>query len=63
MTETPQWLTPQEVATQLRVSKMTVLREIHHGNLPATRVGRLMRIRTADYQTYLQQNKIEPMAG
>lgn len=63
MTETPQWLTVKEVAEQLRVSKMTVLREIHQGKLQAMRVGHLMRIRTADFQTYLRENRIGPMAG
>lgn len=63
MTEEPQWLTVKEVADQLRVSKMTVLREIHADRLPAIRVGHLMRIQTADFQTYLRESRIGPMAG
>lgn len=36
----PEWLTAAEVAAILRVSKMTVLRMINDGELPAIRVGR-----------------------
>ena len=38
------WLTVAEVATYLRVSKMSVHRYIHNGSLPSTRVGRSFRI-------------------
>lgn len=64
--EPPEWLTPQEVAAQMRVSKMTVSRLIHSGQLPATRVGRSMRIKSKDWSSYLRKNQVEPtqpMAG
>ena len=40
----PQFATVAEVATILRVSKMTVYRMIHDGALPAIRVGRSFRV-------------------
>lgn len=41
---TPDLLTVTEVAHALRVSRMTIYREIHAGRLPALRVGRSFRV-------------------
>ena len=38
------FLTVAEVATVMRVSKMTVYRLVHNGELPAVRVGRSFRV-------------------
>ena len=40
----PQFLTVTEVAEAMRVSKMTVYRLIHAGELPAIRVGKSFRV-------------------
>ena len=39
-----QFLTVAEVASMMRVSKMTVYRLVHNGELPAVRVGRSFRV-------------------
>ncbi|MBU3751293.1 MAG: helix-turn-helix domain-containing protein [Mycobacterium sp.] len=39
-----QFMTVAEVATLMRVSKMTVYRLVHNGELPAVRVGRSFRV-------------------
>ena len=39
-----QFLTVAEVAALMRVSKMTVYRLVHNGELPAVRVGRSFRV-------------------
>ncbi|RWA18521.1 DNA-binding protein [Mycolicibacterium brumae DSM 44177] len=41
---TTQFLTVAEVAALMRVSKMTVYRLVHNGELPAVRVGRSFRV-------------------
>ena len=38
------FLTVAEVAAVMRVSKMTVYRLVHNGDLPAVRVGRSFRV-------------------
>lgn len=40
----PQFVTVAEVADLMRVSKMTVYRMIHAGELPAMRVGKSFRV-------------------
>lgn len=42
--ERPQFVTVAEVAELMRVSKMTVYRMIHAGDLPAIRVGKSFRV-------------------
>ncbi len=53
-------LTVTEVASDLRVSKMTVYRLIKRGNLPAVRVGRGYRIKAQTVEQYLTKESIPP---
>ena len=48
-------LTVPELATRLRVSRMTVYRLIADGLLPAYRIGRSYRIDAADADTWLRR--------
>ncbi len=53
------FLTVAEVATVMRVSKMTVYRIVHAGELPAVRVGRSFRVPEKAVHEYLQAAFIE----
>lgn len=55
----PSYLTVAEVATEMRVSTMTVYRLIKSGELSAVRVGKSYRIRTADLDTFLDSRYVE----
>lgn len=48
-----QLLTVAEVAAALRVSRMTVYRKVHSGELPAVHFGRSFRIPTSAVVAYL----------
>lgn len=48
------FLTVAEVAAVMRVSKMTVYRMVHAGELPAVRVGRSFRVPEQAVQDYLK---------
>ena len=50
------FLTVAEVAAMMRVSKMTVYRLVHNGELPAVRVGRSFRVTEADVNEYLRKS-------
>ena len=58
--ETPlsdvRFLTVAEVAAMMRVSKMTVYRLVHGGELPAVRVGRSFRVTEEDVNEYLRKS-------
>ncbi|SHH18554.1 DNA binding domain-containing protein, excisionase family [Jatrophihabitans endophyticus] len=53
------FLTVAEVATVMRVSKMTVYRMVHGGELPAVRVGRSFRVPEKAVHDYLRDAFIE----
>ena len=53
------FLTVAEVATLMRVSKMTVYRMVHGGDLPAVRVGRSFRVPEKAVHDYLRSAFIE----
>jgi len=50
------FLTIAEVASMMRVSKMTVYRLVHGGDLPALRVGRSFRVLEEDVNEYLRKS-------
>ena len=50
------FLTVAEVAAMMRVSKMTVYRLVHGGELPAVRVGRSFRVLEDDVDEYLRKS-------
>ncbi len=53
------FLTVAEVASIMRVSKMTVYRMVHGGDLPAIRVGRSFRVPEDAVDAYLKSSYIE----
>ncbi|GAA0961758.1 helix-turn-helix domain-containing protein [Actinocorallia sp. B10E7] len=53
------FLTVAEVASVMRVSKMTVYRLVHSGELPAIRVGRSFRVPEQAVHDYLREAYIE----
>jgi len=56
---TSQFLTVAEVAEQMRVSKMTVYRLVHSGELPAVRVGKSFRVPQQALTEYLSAAFVE----
>lgn len=49
-----------EAAARLNVHKMTVIRAIKAGKLPAAKVGRFWRIEPADLEAYIEAGRITP---
>ena len=54
------FLTVAEVADVMRVSKMTVYRLVHSGEMPAVRVGHSFRVPQDALEQYLATPHIEP---
>ena len=53
------FLTVAEVASIMRVSKMTVYRLVHSGEMPAVRVGRSFRVPEDAVDAYLRGSFVE----
>ena len=57
MTE-PEYLTVEEIAARLRLSRMTVYRLIRSGELPASMFGRSMRVKAVDLAAYIEASAV-----
>ena len=57
------FLTIAEVADIMRVSKMTVYRLVHGGELPAVRVGRSFRVSESAVNAYLNASTYHVVNG
>lgn len=53
------FLTVAEVAEMMRLSRMTVYRLVHGGELPAVRVGRSFRVPRDALDAYLASSSVE----
>lgn len=53
------YLTVAEVAETMRVSRMTVYRLVHSGEMPAVRVGRSYRVPQDALDAYLAASHVE----
>ncbi len=53
------FLTVAEVALIMRVSKMTVYRLVHSGEMPAVRVGRSFRVPEGAVDAYLRGSFVD----
>jgi excisionase family DNA binding protein len=54
LTPDPKFLTVAEVAEMMRVSKMTVYRMVHSGELPAAQIGRSFRVPLNVVEEYIR---------
>lgn len=53
------YLTVLEIATTLRVARMTAYRLIHRGELPAIKVGRQIRVPEPAFEAYMKDRFAE----
>ncbi len=51
------FLTPEEVAAELRVSPSVVLRLLRRGDLPSVRVGRAWRVEEEDLRRWIRRHR------
>lgn len=56
----PEWLGTTEAAAWLGVTARTLYRLIDMGDLVAFMIGRVLRIRRADLEAYLESAKVRP---
>ena len=54
------WLTVGEIAAVLRVSDMSVYRLTKCGDLPSERIGRMIHVRQADFDAFVEAQRLVP---
>jgi putative molybdopterin biosynthesis protein len=56
----PNWLSTAEAARYLGITPRTLYRFIDQGQLPAYRFGRVIRLKQADVDQFIEVRRIEP---
>lgn len=54
------WLGTTEACAKLGISNRTLYRLIDNGEIPAYRIGRVVRLKDADLDAYLERARITP---
>jgi len=54
------WLSTQAAAKRLGVTPRTLYRFIDHGDLPAYRMGRVIRLKTSEVDAFIESTRIQP---
>ncbi len=54
------WLSTQEASRRLGVTTRTLYRFVDQGDIPAYRMGRVIRLKAADVDVFIEGSRIEP---
>lgn len=55
-----EWLSTQEAARRLGITTRTLYRFVDQGELPAYRMGRVIRLQAADVDAFIEGSRIRP---
>ncbi|HEY3144556.1 MAG TPA: helix-turn-helix domain-containing protein [Acidimicrobiales bacterium] len=55
-----EWLSTQEAARRLGITPRTLYRFIDHGELPAYRFGRVIRLQASEVHSFIRSSRIKP---
>ena len=56
----PVWLGTQDAARHLGITPRTLYRLINEGEIPAYKLGRVLRLRLTDVETFLESARVQP---
>ena len=56
----PIWLGTQEAARQLGITARTLYRLIDEGEIPAYKLGRVLRLKLSDVEAFLDAARVQP---
>lgn len=55
-----EWLSTQEASRRLGITTRTLYRFVDQGDLPAYRMGRVIRLKATDIDAFIDSSRIEP---
>ena len=58
--EEPTWLGTQDAARHLGITARTLYRLIDEGEIPAYKLGRVLRLKLADVSAFLESARVQP---
>ena len=56
----PVWLGTQDAARQLGITARTLYRLINEGEIPAYKLGRVLRLKLSDVEAFLEAARVRP---
>lgn len=60
VTSEPTWLGTQDAARHLGITPRTLYRLINEGEIPAYKLGRVLRIKQSDVDAFLESVRVQP---
>ena len=60
MTDSIEWLSTQAAAARLGITTRTLYRFIDQGELPAYRMGRVIRLKGDEVDAFIEKSRIKP---
>ena len=57
---TKEWLSSKEAASRIGVTQRTLYRFIDEGQIPAYRIGRVIRLQRPDVESFIEQSRVQP---
>ena len=60
MSEAIRWLGTTEAAERLGVVPRTLYRLINDGQIPAYKMGRVIRVKESDLDSFLEETRVQP---
>lgn len=60
MTEDIRWMSTRETSARLGITLRTLYRFIDEGQLPAYKFGRVIRVKEADIELFIESSRIAP---
>ena len=55
-----EWLGTPEAAERLGITQRTLYRLIDEGQVPAYKMGRVLRVKASDLDVFLEQSRVSP---
>ncbi len=60
MAEQTRWMGTKEAADYLGVTPRTLYRFVDEGSLPAYKMGRVLRLKAADVDDFIERSRVQP---
>ena len=55
-----EWLSSKEAASRIGITQRTLYRFIDEGQIPAYRIGRVIRLQRPDVESFIEQSRVQP---
>ena len=57
---TKEWLSSKEAASRIGITQRTLYRFIDEGQIPAYRIGRVIRLQRPAVESFIEQSRVQP---